>query len=197
MSIWDAAAAGDQAEVQRLVGEDPSLLNAQSQYARTPLMHAAREGRWKVVRWLVDQGAALDERTTARWTALYFATDRYHTRVVRLLLEQGADPTIADDGGHTPLIRASEIGHVPTVRCLLNNPRAATTINRCAPGGRPPLWWACLKGCGGAVRALLEKGADPTIADNDGFTPMDIAKQYQNRACVKELQVSIWPLRPP
>jgi ankyrin repeat protein len=34
-----------------------------------------------------------------------------------------------------------------------------------------------LQGRGGVVRALLESGADPTIADNDGTTPMAIAKQ--------------------
>jgi ankyrin repeat protein len=32
-------------------------------------------------------------------------------------------------------------------------------------------------GRGGVVRALLESGADPTIADKDGTTPMAIAKQ--------------------
>jgi hypothetical protein len=45
MSIWDAAEAGDLAEVERLVGQDPDLLNAREGYFdRTPLMWASREG---------------------------------------------------------------------------------------------------------------------------------------------------------
>jgi hypothetical protein len=44
MAIWGAAKAGDLAEVQRLVGQDPRLLNAKDPMRATPLMRAAREG---------------------------------------------------------------------------------------------------------------------------------------------------------
>jgi ankyrin repeat protein len=44
MTIWRAAKAGDLDEVERLVGHDPSLLNAGDRYGRTPLMWASQAG---------------------------------------------------------------------------------------------------------------------------------------------------------
>jgi ankyrin repeat protein len=97
--------------------------------------------------------------------------------VVRLLLERGADPTIATGRGSTPLMAASSQGHLEVVRLLLGHP-APRPPSTTAMTRRPTaLWWACYMGRGGVVRALLESGADPTIADNDGTTPMAIAKQ--------------------
>jgi ankyrin repeat protein len=60
--VWTPAEAGDLAEVQRLVGEDPGLLNARDNRSLTPLMCAASKGRVGVVRWLLGKGAALDLR---------------------------------------------------------------------------------------------------------------------------------------
>jgi ankyrin repeat protein len=81
---------------------------------------------------------------------------------------------------------------VGTVRCLLSHPSGAASINHRDRDGRTALWWACRIGPVYVVRALLEKGADPTIADNEGFTPMAMAKlndyAYQP-ACVKALMV--------
>jgi hypothetical protein len=87
MSIWDAAEAGDLAEVQGLIGEDPRLLNAKARRRTTPLTCASERGHVEVVRWLVDQGAALDEKDCSGYTALSHATRRAHPPVVRLLLD--------------------------------------------------------------------------------------------------------------
>jgi uncharacterized protein len=190
--LWGAAEAGDLAEVQRLIGEDPSLLNDRDYYNRTPLMLAAGNGHMAVVQWLVGRGAALDERNFwDGYTALCYASIPGHTPVVQLLLERGADPTIADHCGRTPLIQTTMRRHAETVRCLLDHPSAAATINHCstAGGGITALWWACALGHVGMVRALLEKEADPTIADRDGQTPMAMAKQYNYPACVEALEV--------
>jgi hypothetical protein len=64
--------------------------------------------------------------------------------------------------------------------------------------GAHPLWYACYCGRGGVARALLENGADPTIANNDSITPMAIATQPPGhgrisvegrRECVAALEV--------
>ena len=47
------------------------------------------------------------------------------------------------------------------------------------------------------VRLLLEAGADPTIATNDGMTPMDIARRYGHDICVELLEVrEVYSARP-
>jgi hypothetical protein len=59
---------------------------------------------------------------------------------------------------------------------------------------------ACRYGRGEIVKALLESGADPTIANNEGTTPMASAKQgigplndAESRECVALLEVSLFP----
>jgi ankyrin repeat protein len=139
----------DLAEVQRLVGQDPGLLNAKGPSAYTPLMFASREGHVEVVRWLVmDRGAAVGEHSMNAYTALAVASRRGHTPVVRVLLEGGADPTFVDVFGSSPLIEASSEERLETVRCLLKHPSAAATINHRDGGGRTALLVASMKGHG-------------------------------------------------
>jgi hypothetical protein len=206
-----AALHGDLAEVQRLVGEDPGLLNAtDNTLRRTPLMWACDWGHVGVVRWLLDQGAATNMRAAPGNTALWFACcNGSSSAVMKLLLERGADPTIADEHGWTPLMAASWVGSLEIVCVLLGRPSARATINQRDTFDQTALWWACFRGRGGVVRALLQGGADPTIANNDGTTPMAIAKQVPpdqddntldvdgisaegRRECVAALEVSLF-----
>jgi uncharacterized protein len=195
--ISRAAAAGDLAEVQRLVGQDPRLLNAPDDFRWTPLMDAAEGGYVGVVRWLLDQGARLNEQSAYGSTALCLAGFRGHTPMVRLLLERGADPTIVDVYGLSPLIRACDGGRVETVLCLLEHPSAAGTINHRDGGGATALWWACAQGRVDAVRVLLERGADPSTPDIIGKTPLVMAQDSHHPACVEALKVRCFSLRSP
>jgi hypothetical protein len=176
-STCRAARAGDLAEVERLVGHDPGLLNAKDGHSQTPLILASFEGHTEVVRWLLDKGAATNERTKLGSTALFLACRWSHLSAASLLLERGGDATIAGGGNSTPLIEASLGGHLETVRLLLGQPSDRTTIDHRNTRGETALWLACFRGRGGVVRALLERGADPTITNNDGTTPMAVAKQ--------------------
>jgi uncharacterized protein len=143
-------------------------------------------------------------------TALSFASSRGFTPIVRLLLERGADPTIANRVGWTPLMAASYGAYlqvsskvsdggryVETVRCLLDHPSVAATINRRHEGGQTVLWSACHRGQADVMRALLEKGADPTIANEWGYTPLAVAKRHRSRACLEALEVSFVPFPTP
>jgi ankyrin repeat protein len=189
--IWEAAEAGDLAEVQRLVGHDPGLLNAM----------ASEEGHVGVVRWLLDHGAPVNHQGDFEGTALWYASCYGHAPVARLLLERGADPAIVDAEGATPLLIASSNGHLEFVRVLLGHPSGRATIDDRDEDGQTALLGACFSGYTGIARALLESGADPTIAHNDGTTPMAYAKQdpdpYRDdisaegrRECVVALEVS-------
>jgi hypothetical protein len=180
VDIWRAAEAGDLDEVQRLVGQDPGLLNARDGKNMTPLMRASWGGHVEVARWLVAQGADIDERGFDGMTALLFACYGRRTDVARLLVEKAADPTIADRHDALPLMAASWGGDLEVVRSLLRLPSAKAAINRRGTDGEAALHLASFRGHVGVVRALLESGADPTIADNGGRTPMAAAKQEPN-----------------
>jgi ankyrin repeat protein len=207
MAIWDAAKAGDLAEVERLVGQDRGLLDATDGLVGwTPLILASMEGHVGVVQWLLHQGMAVDGGICDKRTALWFACREGPTPVVRLLLERGTDPTIASLWDQTPLTVASSQGHLEVVRLLLGHPSARTTLNQRDDDGETALWYACYCGRGVVVRALLASGADPTIADKNGNTPMAVAKQLlgfshevtaeDRRKCVAALEVSFWSSSP-
>jgi uncharacterized protein len=185
--IWLPAGEGDLAEVQRLVRQDPGLLEARDAGGATPLMWASQEGHVGVVRWLLDKGAALDELSGDGCTALHYACHQSQAPVVGLLLQGGADPTIANQNGTTPFINSCAEGHLEVVRVLLGHPGAKSVINHRTEDGQTALWCACYWGHGGVARALLESGADPTIANNNGITPMAITKQDPHRDDIPEI----------
>jgi ankyrin repeat protein len=96
---------------------------------------------------------------------------------------------------------ASARNRLEVVRVLLGYPNAKVTIDYRRPAtGWTALFLACKSGHGGIVMALLEEGADPTIAADYGTTPMAIAQQEPHddddqvsaedrRECVAALEV--------
>jgi ankyrin repeat protein len=128
--IWRAAWHGDTGEVERLVTQDPSLLNAKDEDSgETPLMNASHEGHVGVLRCLLNAGAAMDERDLYGHTALWLACREGRIPVVRLLVARGADPAIDSYGHSSPLSQASIRGHLEIVHFLLGVPSAKATID--------------------------------------------------------------------
>jgi ankyrin repeat protein len=212
-NIWEVAMDGDWDQVKQRVEQDPGLLSAKDEGGHTLLMEACQSGHDETVVWLVDKGAAINERDDNDLTALWLACDPGSIPAVRLLMERGADPTITDEVGNTPLMIAStggnlvstaaeertDEGRVEVVRLLLEYPSTKSIINNRDGRGETALFRACEMGLGGIVRVLLASGADPTIADNKGMTPMAIASKRRalplgatiegRRECVAVLEV--------
>lgn len=156
----------------------------------TLLMHAAQHGRVEVVRFLLDEGADVN-RSVGWHTALLEASERGHVKVVQLLLEQGAEmgPGTNDQGpppprfGRTALHVAAGEGHAEVLRVLLRHSTAAID-DRYGWRLRTPLHVSCRDGGWrheAIVPALLAAGADPTIADEEGQTPLSLAREACSR----------------
>jgi uncharacterized protein len=183
---------GNLGQVERLLDEDPTLINARNLRdidKPTPLIVAAESGHVDVVLCLLNRGAAVNARDGMEGTALYWPCLNGHGRVVRLLLERGADPTITDRNGFTPLFAAAVGGHEAIVQSLLQTPAIALIDQRCRQG-QTALSRAVCTGREGVVRILLRHGADPTVGDNLGRTPLMLAKALKRQACVEALEVS-------
>jgi len=99
--------------------------------------------------------------------------------VLREVLRAKPDLTRTNRFGGTALIPASDRGHVAMVRELLRTDIDVDHVNRL---GWTALLEAVILGDGGAahrqiVRMLVDAGADVSIADRDGVTPLEHAMQ--------------------
>jgi RNA polymerase sigma factor (sigma-70 family) len=101
VDVWMAALKGDLDRVRRLIDEDPSLLNQNSETKTgyggngTPLANAASGGHMDVVKFLLDRGAdpnVPQEHAAPHGAPLYKAVINGDYEMAKLLLEHGAHP---------------------------------------------------------------------------------------------------------
>jgi ankyrin repeat protein len=130
----------------------------------TALHWAAERGHVAVADVLLSAAAAVEAKTRiGSYTPLHVASRRGHGDVVRRLLEAGADPdAVTTNSGVTPLhLAAAASGGTDAVVALLTH--GADANAREASAGQTPLMFAAGAGRAGAVRALLQAGADPAL----------------------------------
>ena len=85
-------------------------------------------------------------------------------------------------------------GRVDVVRYLLSIPAVRATIDDQGQDDDTALHHALrnvnLEGRREVLKLLVEVGANPTVADYNGCTPMDLAKSKRDQECINILQVS-------
>jgi ankyrin repeat protein len=114
-----ALRSGDFEEVQRLVEDDPKLVNQRVE-GTTPLHLAARSGNTRIAELLLANGASFFavEDNESRLTPLHEAARQGYAEIVDLLLTLGANPNAMDGQGRTPLRWAMARGHESVVNLL-------------------------------------------------------------------------------
>ncbi|EFX83083.1 hypothetical protein DAPPUDRAFT_240585 [Daphnia pulex] len=95
----------------------------------------------------------------------------------RHLIGKGADPNIADKKGNTPLhLAASHAKAIETISLILENQQV--DINHINKGGGTALHHAIIAQNVEMARRMLEKGADPTLRDNDDTNSFHLAARF-------------------
>lgn len=110
-------------------------------------------------------------------------------------MARGADPALGSSMGLLTTLTAASAGktkagldHMGVLRLLLDDGRVP--VDARDTEGKTALYWACFQGHTDRARLLLvEGGADHTIADNDGLTPMAVAHNKRRQGCIRLLQV--------
>jgi uncharacterized protein len=193
--MW--AAAERHPAVTELLVQHKADVNAHTKNGATALMFAAR-GDVDSTRILLDGGARPND-AIPDWggTALIIASTMGKTNVVQVLLDKGADPNVRDKNSFTALhaaVRDSDYGEdqaqkaaaVATVKVLLKHgadPNArihqekqtVRALNEVSFQGATPLALAAEVNNLEAIKLLVEGGADPTIATEQGTTPLILA----------------------
>ena len=138
---------------------------------REPIHWAAQFARPDVIALLLDHGCDVNVTDDNRHTPLHWATgacgfihicdmtDPKSVDCVQLLIERGADVNARGTGGNVPLHGVSVMPDMDqrlidgTLKFSPEIPDALISI----------------------VRLLLQRGADPSIANNDGVSPLSMA----------------------
>jgi ankyrin len=185
--LYLAAINADAAAIARLLdaGEDANaVLTAEGE---TVLMLTAYTGNRDAVQLLLDRGADPNVQQFRGQTALMWAAAEGHADVVELLLARGADPALSSaastkqerrpPGGMTALIFASRQGKLEAALALLDG---GADIDQAGADSTSPLLIAVVNGHYDLASMLIERGANPNLADANGRTPLYAAIDLRN-----------------
>ena len=165
--------------------------NEASPEGETVLMTAARTGNAQAVGVLLEAGANVNARESWRGeTALMWAAAEDHAEVVKVLTRHSAAADAQSNtlkfpnvrynlathatlpppqGGFTALMFAARQGALAAATALAD---AGADLNLQDPDGTPALTVAIVNGHHDVARLLLERGANPNVADAAGMTPL-------------------------
>jgi ankyrin repeat protein len=196
--LSEAAAAGDAPMIEALLsaGADPKTLTTQD--GETVLMTAARSGSADAVEVLLAHGADVNAKENYRGqTALMWAAAEHHPAVVKILLDHGADwkvlslaretsiPKLSAASSVTPMARggltafhfAAREGDIDTARVMLD---AGVDMNQVDADNTSPLVVSILNKRYTFAKFLLDRGADPNLADVRGRAALYAAVDMRN-----------------
>ncbi|KAM4825644.1 protein phosphatase 1 regulatory subunit 12C [Thomomys bottae] len=166
------------------------------------LHQACIDENLEVVRFLVEQGATVNQADNEGWTPLHVAASCGYLDIARYLLSHGANIAAVNSDGDLPLDlaesdamegllraeiarrgvdvraakRAEEEQLLHDTRCWLNG--GAMPEARHPRTGASALHVAAAKGYIEVMRLLLQAGYDPELRDGDGWTPLHAAAHW-------------------
>ncbi|XP_056652589.1 protein phosphatase 1 regulatory subunit 12C isoform X2 [Monodelphis domestica] len=199
-----ACAGGDLEEARAMVrgGPGPGLLDSTNADGISALHQACIDENPEVVRFLVEEGASVNQADNEGWTPLHVAASCGYLDIAQYLLSHGADIAAVNSDGDLPLDlaeadamesllraevarrgvdveaakRAEEELLLRDTRCWLNG--GAMPEARHPRTGASALHVAAAKGYMEVMRLLLQAGYDPELRDGDGWTPLHAAAHW-------------------
>ena len=177
--LLQATQRGDKEAVLKLL-QDGADINVRDAQGRTSVMIATYQHNTDMVRTLLQEGADINIRDNNKENPLLHAGAQGWLDILRLAIEAHADTRLTNRFGGISIIPASERGHVEVVRELLT--RTDINVNHVNNLGWTALLEAIILSNGDKahqqiVQLLVDHGADINLADKDGVTPLQHARE--------------------
>lgn len=188
-----AAAEGGSIPVVELLLERGAALEQRDRAGDTAFRTAINWKHLELARWLAARGADVDAPNAYDESALehVIGEDEEASMAIDLLLELGADPAFVSKS-RSPMRTAIVAGKAEVVKkllaagaspsCITGELHRATALHDAAQHGQ-------------LVELLLAQGADPTVRDAYGLTPLDYALERGHEPLVAGLGTPSEPQR--
>lgn len=129
---------------------------------------------YESLKLLLEKGVNMDEKDENGETALMLACKTKRNDFVELLLNSGADLYLEDNKGKTCLHHAAEHGNPKIIKLLLDR---GVDIQKIDYNGSSALHYSAGNGHVKATDLLIKRGVQVNQKNNDGYTPLMIAKK--------------------
>jgi ankyrin repeat protein/DNA-directed RNA polymerase subunit RPC12/RpoP len=189
------AAGCGQMSVVELLLEKGADINAKEGFVDagdTALMSAASSGQTNVetvrlVKYLLDNGAAVNATGEDGETALMQAAAAAQTNAMKLLLERGADVNAKDEKGNTALIHQATFGDldINTIKLLLDG---GADVNASNNDGDTALIHAAMFEQTNVVELLLAHGVEINAVNLKGSSALSFAESVGYASVVQILK---------
>ncbi|MBL0319892.1 MAG: ankyrin repeat domain-containing protein [Alphaproteobacteria bacterium] len=169
--------------------KEGSFIDERDYYGQTPLHIAVEEGNLKCIQYSASKGENLDMTDSDGRTLLHTAVICSKEHIAKYLIKKAKlDVNSKDNNNNTPLHYAVVYNNDYIMRNLMDHPQI--NLNVKDELGNTPLHIAVSYGNTELVTKLLEKGADPTLTNNDNKTPMSLAEALKQKSLVEVLKNS-------
>ncbi|KAK6827193.1 heterokaryon incompatibility protein-domain-containing protein [Apiospora arundinis] len=179
------AANGTNAQLERILDEDPALIDSLDLNGRSAISTAAENGHCATVELLHKRGSLIDVTDGNGETALWWAARNGHIHVVERLLELNASTDIGDADKLTPLCAAAQKGHGMVVSVLL---RSGGNVNAATTYGKTPLMLATIAGNLQMVQLLIDNGAEVRYSHRR-TTALSLAERAEHQEIIELLRL--------
>ncbi len=185
-----AAAQGDIALIKQLIAAGANL-NATDAYGRTPMHVAAHQSHDDAVLALAEAGGDANLLKHDKYDNISIAAAVNDADMVRTAVKAGGSTknvTSIYDG--TALIAAAHLGNWESIDVLI---QAGAPLDHVNNLGWTAMIEAVILGDGGerhqkSLKLLIDAGADESITDRSGRTPLDLARERGYADMVKMLE---------
>ena len=213
LSIHVAAYLGDIDKVKSLIETGTSVNGEPRRGGRTPLYWAVKNKHKDVAKLLIDKGANVSsinllyyacwygyrdfvelfmqkgaDANSKNWgeSPSHYAVWGGHADILELLLAKGADANAKGTDAWSLLHYAAGSGSTDMTRLLLD--KGADVNAKESKGGQTPLHRAVEKGHITVAKLLIANSADVNAKDNQGRTPLSLAKEKGHKEIVELLR---------
>jgi hypothetical protein len=197
--LLDAVQAGDFDLAKRLLRENPAAANMKNVLGGTALfdLYQVKKGSIEFAKLLIAAGADVNAPQNDGKTALHWAAERGEVEMVKLLLDNGANakalihnPTGISEDLDTPLHSAihSYVDDSKVIQVIDLLVGHGADVNAKARFAITPLHDAAYLGTAAVIRKLRACGANISAQNEDGKTPLDLAKKFGESENIQALQ---------